>query len=197
VTDHAQAVRDRRVLLLPPTPRDGVATCQLLAKAGIACDTVHTVPAMVRELSRGAGVLLLPEEAIAGTEVELLRVLAEQPPWSDLPILVMTRPGADSAYAAHAVRVLSNVTLLERPLQVAELEMPRTAVIAHTPQRHEITRDRSVNGHRNDHRVIGYMDDCIATAWSLPQTSRFSHLSSQWFPSSWTMLALFTNCTRS
>jgi signal transduction histidine kinase/CheY-like chemotaxis protein len=135
VTDHAQAVRDRRVLLLPPTPRDGVTTCQLLEKAGIACDTVHSVPAMVRELSRGGGVLLLPEEAIAGTEVELLRVLAEQPPWSDLPILVMTRPGADSAYAAHAVRVLSNVTLLERPLQVATLvSAVRTALRARERQ---------------------------------------------------------------
>jgi signal transduction histidine kinase/CheY-like chemotaxis protein len=121
VTEQIQAVRDRRVLVLPPTPRDGVITRQLLAKAGIAADTVPTMSAAVRELSRGAGVLLLPEEAIAAGEVDLLRVLGQQPPWSDLPILIMTRPGADSAYAAHAVRVLSNVTLLERPLQVATL----------------------------------------------------------------------------
>jgi len=135
VTDHAQAVRDRRVLVLPPTPRDGVMTCQMLAKSGIAADTVPSMAAIVRELKNGAGVLLLPEEAIAGGEVELLRVLAEQPPWSDLPILVMTRPGADSAYAAHAVRVLSNVTLLERPLQVATLvSSVRTALRARERQ---------------------------------------------------------------
>ena len=107
MTDHAQAVRDRRVLVLPPTPRDGATTCQMLARGGIAADTVRidAGPGCGR-CTRGAGALLLPEEAIAGGEVELLRVLAEQPPWSDLPILVMTRPGADSAYAAHAVRVL-------------------------------------------------------------------------------------------
>jgi len=135
VTDHAQAVRDRRVLVLPPTPRDGITTCQMLEKAGIACDAVSSMSAVVRELSRGVGVLLLPEEAIAGGEVELLRVLAAQPPWSDLPILVMTRPGADSAYAAHAVRVLSNVTLLERPLQVATLiSAIRTALRARERQ---------------------------------------------------------------
>jgi signal transduction histidine kinase/ActR/RegA family two-component response regulator len=123
------------VLVLPPTPRDGTTTCQLLARAGIAADSMHTLSAIVRELQRGAGVLLLPEEAIAGGEVELLRVLAEQPPWSDLPILVMTRPGADSAYAAHAVRVLSNVTLLERPLQVATLiSAIRTALRARERQ---------------------------------------------------------------
>lgn len=135
MTEHAQAVRDRRVLVLPPTPRDGNMTCQLLAKAGIAADTVTSMTAVVREMKRGVGVLLLPEEAIAGGEVELLRVLAEQPPWSDLPILVMTRPGADSAYAAHAVRVLSNVTLLERPLHVATLiSAIRTALRARERQ---------------------------------------------------------------
>jgi signal transduction histidine kinase/ActR/RegA family two-component response regulator len=107
----------------------------MLAKAGIAADTVPSMSAVVRELKRGAGVVLLPEEAIAGGEVELLRMLAEQPPWSDLPILVMTRPGADSAYAAHAVRVLSNVTLLERPLQGATLiSAIRTALRARERQ---------------------------------------------------------------
>lgn len=121
--------------MLPPTPRDGLTTCQMLAKAGIAADTVTSMHAVVRELKQGVGVLLLPEEAIAGGEVELLRVLAEQPPWSDLPILVMTRPGADSAYAAHAVRVLSNVTLLERPLHVATLiSAIRTALRARERQ---------------------------------------------------------------
>jgi signal transduction histidine kinase len=135
VTDHAQAVRDRRVLVLPPTPRDGTMTRQLLAKADISADTVTSMTAVVRELRRGAGVLLLPEEAIAGGEVELLRELAAQPPWSDLPILVMTRPGANSAYAAHAVRVLSNVTLLERPLHVVTLiSAIRTALRARERQ---------------------------------------------------------------
>src|SRR5262245_64277341 len=82
---------------------------------------VQSMSAVVRVMQRGSAALLLSEEAVATGEVELLRVLGEQPPWSDLPILILTRPGADSAYTAHAVRVLSNVTLLERPLQVATL----------------------------------------------------------------------------
>ena len=36
-------------------------------------------------------------------------------------MLVLTRPGADSAGSAEAVRTLGNVTLLERPLRVATL----------------------------------------------------------------------------
>ena len=135
MTDTAQALRDRRVLVMPPTPRDGTVTCQLLARAGIASETVPSMIAVVREMQRGVAALLLPEEAVAGGEIELLRVLGEQPPWSDLPILVLTRPGADSAYTAHVVRVLSNVTLLERPVQVATLvSAVRTALRARERQ---------------------------------------------------------------
>lgn len=133
--DREQNLRDRRVLVLPPTAKDGLTTCQLLARTGIAAETAQTVGAIAREIHNGAAAVLLSEEAVAAGEIELLRVLGEQPPWSDLPILLLTRPGADSAYAAHAVRVLGNVTLLERPLQVATLiSAIRTALRARERQ---------------------------------------------------------------
>jgi signal transduction histidine kinase/ActR/RegA family two-component response regulator len=135
VTDVAQALLDRRVLVLPPTQKDGVLAGRLLAHAGINAEVVETMRTVVEEIERGVGALLLPEEALAGNDFDLLRVLSEQPPWSDLPILVLTGPGADSAYAAHAVRVLSNVTLLERPLHVATLMTAiRTALRAREHQ---------------------------------------------------------------
>jgi signal transduction histidine kinase/ActR/RegA family two-component response regulator len=135
VADTEQALRDRRVLVLPPTRRDGSLTSRLLAKAGIAVEMVSSIHGMMREIRAGAAALLLPEEAVESGELELLQVLGEQPAWSDLPILVLTRPGADSAHAAHAARVLSNVTLLERPLQVATLVSAiRTALRARERQ---------------------------------------------------------------
>ncbi len=48
-------------------------------------------------------------------------MLAAQPPWSDLPVLLLTRAGADSQIAAQTLRTLGNVTLLERPVRVAAL----------------------------------------------------------------------------
>ena len=48
-------------------------------------------------------------------------MLAGQPPWSDLPVLLLTRAGADSQIAAQTLRTLGNVTLLERPVRVAAL----------------------------------------------------------------------------
>ncbi len=58
-----------------------------------------------------------------------------QPPWSDLPVLILTRPGADSAETEEAVRTLGNVTLLERPVRLATLvSAVRTAIRARDRQ---------------------------------------------------------------
>ena len=65
----------------------------------------------------------------------LREILAAQPPWSDLPVLVLTRSGADSAALDEAVRTLGNVTLLERPVRVATLlSAVRTALRARERQ---------------------------------------------------------------
>ena len=163
--DDEQAHRDRRVLVLPPTTRDGSTTCELLTRAGIAAEIVPTVGVIACELQRGAAAVFLPEEAIAAGERELLRVLEEQPPWSDLPILVLTHRGADSANAARAVRLLGNVTLLERPLQVATLiSAIRTALRARERQyqirAHLAERARAVESLKKDDRR---KDEFLAT----------------------------------
>ena len=51
----------------------------------------------------------------------LARYLAAQPPWSDLPVLVMAKRGADSLEAQRAVEHLGNVTMLERPVRTHRL----------------------------------------------------------------------------
>ena len=71
-------------------------------------------------------------------------ILAEQPPWSDLPVLVLTRRGADSAALDEAVRTFGNVTLLERPVRGATLlSAVRTAIRARE-------RQYQIRGHLED-----------------------------------------------
>src|SRR4029079_3876523 len=77
---------------------------------------------LVRHVAGGAGALLMPEEAISpGHIAALTPVLASQPPWSDIPVLVLTHPGANSGASSDAVRKLGNVILLERPVRGATL----------------------------------------------------------------------------
>ena len=113
---------DRRLLFLAATSKDASTTGELLAPLGIELCTCKTFDALLQQLRTGAGAILLSEEAVSASHNAALQaVLAAQPPWSDLPVLVLTRPGADSAASGHAVRTLGNVTLLERPLRLATL----------------------------------------------------------------------------
>src|SRR5690606_7011506 len=41
--------------------------------------------------------------------------------WSDLPVLVLARPGADSGVIREAMERIANVTVIERPLRIAAL----------------------------------------------------------------------------
>jgi signal transduction histidine kinase len=113
---------DMRVLVLAPTARDSQITRAVLADDGIACCVCRDLQRLLDELPRGAAALLLAEEALGEDQTVRLRAhLRRQPPWSDLPVLVLTARGADSPTVATAVEELGNVTLLERPTRVAAL----------------------------------------------------------------------------
>src|SRR5688572_8861453 len=107
---------ERRVLLVPPTARDGEVTRGLLAKEGLACVICQGLHQLVREIEAGAGVVLLTEDALAAPGIDaLLTALANQPPWSDLSVVLLMRSGELSPKATQVLGALNNVTLLDRP----------------------------------------------------------------------------------
>lgn len=111
-----------RVLVLAPTARDGVASRDLLAGAGIGCLVCATIAEVCREIGRGAGAALVTAEAVVGDAAgQLAKLLAAQPPWSDLPVIVLTPPGPDSSRLLRALEAVGPVTLMKRPVQVSTL----------------------------------------------------------------------------
>ncbi len=111
-----------RVLLMTPTAKDAVLAATVLAPVGIAALACADLRQVVNELERGAGAVLIAEEAIADMVASgLAQFLKAQPAWSDLPILVLARKGADSNTISAAMEVIGNVTVLERPMRVASL----------------------------------------------------------------------------
>jgi two-component system, sensor histidine kinase len=127
---------DLRILLMAPTLRDGEITSDLLNGAGIETQVFSNLDALVHALSGGAAAVLAAEEHLSGAEkAPLASWLSRQPQWSDLPILILTRPGADSPESAEAWRTLGNVTLLERPTRVTTLlSAAQTAIRARSRQ---------------------------------------------------------------
>jgi signal transduction histidine kinase/ActR/RegA family two-component response regulator len=113
---------EQRVLLLAPTTRDAAITVSILAGSRIACTTCAGVSAMCSEIQAGAGALLLTEEILASAQTRTLAaLLRNQPPWSDLPVVVLVSGGANSPAGLRAMQLLGSVTILERPVQTATL----------------------------------------------------------------------------
>src|SRR5579871_3183755 len=127
---------ESRVLVLAPTGKDGANSRAVLGKAGIACAVCRDVSELCREIGAGVGAVLLTEEALSLDKASrLAEALRGQPPWSDLPVVALTRGGPDSSAALRAMETLGNVILLERPVRVSTLlTAVRTALRARARQ---------------------------------------------------------------
>ena len=111
--------RDMRVLVVTPTGQDGVLICRLLTSKGIACVNFPTADGARIEAQTGAGVVILAEEALATRDItQWTAQIADQPSWSDFPMIVLTASGRvdeDSRRNMHFRQPLGNLVLLERP----------------------------------------------------------------------------------
>jgi len=125
-----------RVLMRGATAKDALMTRAVLERAGVQVQACSTLAELVDELARGAGALVLAEEALADPAATgLTQTLQRQPPWSDLPVLVLARQGADSRVVAEAMDSVANVTVIERPMRVAAfVSSVRSALRARTRQ---------------------------------------------------------------
>jgi two-component system, sensor histidine kinase len=107
---------DYRVLMLAPTRRDREATAELLERAGIAsipCDGAQSAAA---QLETTVGAVLLTDSAFTDPQVPLLlRALARQPAWSDVPVILLSASGTAPPALDRLSASLRNVTWLERP----------------------------------------------------------------------------------
>jgi signal transduction histidine kinase len=129
---------ERRILIYPSVAQDGLLASKVLSSVGIENLVCSGSEAVLAALAEGAGALLVVEEMISGAAIQpLKRFVDAQAGWSDLPILVLTKRGADSVEAQRAVEHLGNVTLLERPVRtIALISAAHSALRARDRQYH-------------------------------------------------------------
>jgi signal transduction histidine kinase len=111
------ADNELRVLVVAPTRRDGEITCELLEREKVECIICPGVRHITDELASGVGALVLTDSALRDSGMSLLvKAIQQQPPWSDVPTLLLTRDRLDSPTAAvRSLEALGNVTVLDRP----------------------------------------------------------------------------------
>jgi PAS domain-containing protein len=113
---------DERVLVLLSESRDAESMPRVLEGIGVDSMMCATPEVLCAEIGKGAGAVLIEEEILTpGTRESLVRVLENQPTWSELPIIVLLRGGAETQAARDALFLPGDVIMVERPVRVNTL----------------------------------------------------------------------------
>ena len=120
------ANHEMAVLLVAPIGRDAELIRLVLQESGVQSEAFNEIASATEALSSGNfGALLIAEEALGTKGIALLAsVRAEQPAWSDVPVLVLTATPPHTAKNRQHERQLlplDNVVLLDRPIRMATL----------------------------------------------------------------------------
>ena len=123
--------KDERVIIIAPVGQDAIAIAGLLDAQGFETQICNGADEHSREITDRAGALLLTEEALESPQGSLLlEALKAQPPWSELPLIILTS-GGESRRAGLlnlAAAAAGSVTLLERP--ISTLTLTRSVQVA-------------------------------------------------------------------
>ena len=111
------------VVLVTPNEVDARLGVDLLREAGIAAHPCGTLPELARSPIETIGCAVLVEEALGDADIQsFLDMLAAQPPWSDLPLVLIASQGAAlGALVERAFPESGSVAVLERPLNPVSL----------------------------------------------------------------------------
>jgi len=127
------------VLILAPQGRDAFVAARILHEAGLTPEICDDLPRLVEEVSSGAGVAVLTDDAIQSADIKkLAKCVSSQPPWSDFPFVLLTECGGGlerNPAADRQMGVLGNVAFLERPFHPTTLiSVVKTAIRARRRQ---------------------------------------------------------------
>jgi len=130
------------VLVLAPIGRDASLAVGALQRSGIRAEIANDLLDLTRRFSDETNALLIAEEALVPRQLPaLLQRLGEQPPWSDIPVIILSAPGGGDRASIHALEIFgpaANVSLLERPLRTVTLVAATTVALRARRRQREV-----------------------------------------------------------
>jgi PAS domain-containing protein len=132
--------RKASILVLAPRGRDGPAIAEQLGRAGLGAHACRGVGELLEELEQGADAVVIAEEALVGAPAQALGSwVSAQPPWSDMPFVLLTSHDHRPAPARERLlQALGNVSLLERPVQTLTLTSAVLAAVRARRRQYEV-----------------------------------------------------------
>jgi signal transduction histidine kinase len=130
------------ILIMAPIGADAANIQALLGRAHHAPRICRTVVELEIDMTHECSALVLTEEAVTNeVHAALARVFAVQPPWSDIPVVLIASVGSTNLGPLLANQLRGprrTITLLERPLRSATLLATLETLLAARHRQYEI-----------------------------------------------------------
>ncbi|HYG24393.1 MAG TPA: ATP-binding protein [Verrucomicrobiae bacterium] len=111
---------DHSVIIVAPIGQDAGAMAQVLSESGVQAQVGTALTDCFASDVVSVGALLMTQEALQSPELpRMLEWLQAQPPWSELPVIVLISGGGESRWAKLLNLIAAaagSLTLLERPI---------------------------------------------------------------------------------
>jgi PAS domain S-box-containing protein len=125
--------------ILAPSGRDATVIQGILESAALRSSIETSIERVLDSVDQvRAGAAIIAEEGLTDVGIELCEAwLSRQPPWSDLPIILLTRARSGANTNLALASRLGNVTILERPLHPVTLVSAAKAALRARARQHE------------------------------------------------------------
>ena len=174
----------QRALVLAPHGRDAALAASMLHEVGMEADTCLTLPCLIDDLDRGAGFVVVTEEALVTSDLQPLSAwLNDQQEWSDIPFILLTSRGGGierNPAAQRYLDVLGNVTFIERPFHPTTLiSIARSALRGRLRQYEARARLEALNEGERQFRSLA--DSIPTLCWMAEPDGHIFWYNQKWY----------------
>lgn len=148
---------EMRTIVFAPTGRDAELMSSFISRLGKQSHIVPSVSELCLAIAEGAGAAIVAEEGLKGDAMRQLEsVLADQPSWSDFPLILLISGGRVTAESERlrALRLpLGNILLVERPARPETLSSTLETALRSRTRQYQI-RDQILQAARAQEALI-------------------------------------------
>ncbi|MFC5438829.1 PAS domain-containing hybrid sensor histidine kinase/response regulator [Rhodanobacter ginsenosidimutans] len=175
----------QRVLIAAPFGRDAQSVAKLLQQAGhetVICGDLRELGAQI-DVQTGA--VLLTQEALVGNMAALNQALDQQPPWSDVPFILLIAASAGRSGRVETARLqflelATNCVILERPIGKGSLTSAVASALRLRRKQFEM-RDRLVELRESDRRFKAITNSIDQMIWTTLPDGLHDYFNDRWY----------------
>ena len=134
--------RNDSILVMAPFGRDAELICRQMRSNGMRCENTDSIDTVCdRMADESVAAIVMTEEALQpDTTARLARALADQPAWSEIPLLILTGiPSLEPrTHSFDALGRRTNVTLIDRPVRIKSLASALRAALRARQRQYEV-----------------------------------------------------------